>query len=678
MLLDHVDHRLGQLVLEGEVDAVLDVALDDERGKRRITLVVGIDPFALVLGKVLRLGGLADIVKERADAAEQRVGADGVGGVLGQIGHDQAVVVGAGRFHLRAMQQRMVVIRQFQQGDVGGPLEEAFQHREQAGNGHAGKQAGGEAGGHLPEHDERRQLIGESDEQGEAGDAEPAEPGRAHNPAAAADGAARENADHRREEGDDEQVEAVAVDDAGEDRDQQRHEDRRAGVDEDGDDERRQRRRRHIGQEGRGGGILHEIGKLADPVSGAHQGQVQDDDQGQQGEAAVVAHRLRILEPDVKDGGHHHREHEEDAAEQLQAFVDGDVAVVEKEVAVGDQHLVLLRADARAGLDDRLAALDGNDRRPQVDDGLLLEALGGLAVENKVRCDPVVEEAKQCERGIAAHPLGGEVDPQKRQRLLHRLHPDLRDLARGAPHPEKSHAVGHPRGETAAAVIDALPVDFPQRRQSVFRDGEAGPGVAERQKGGDIVGGHAIGTFGVKSLHNGRELGGAAGRRRERPLHAGRRHGGGRIVPFELLQGGEQFAQIGFELLERSRLELVDRWHAVAELRAAQFGLQPALVGKGRARHDAHHRELVGEHRKGGRGHPDEADEHDGGHRGDKDQERHRRAASQVFRGNRGAHGLAPPPNGDGAAAEEPELLEERHGAGGGPRTGPSPRRGRR
>ena len=100
----------------------------------------------------------------------------------------------------------------------------------------------------------------------------------------------------------------------------------------------------------------------------------------------------------------------------------------------------------------------------------------------------------------------------------------------------------------------------------------------------------------------------------------------GRIVLLELFQGGEQLAQIGLKLLQRARLQLEDRRHAVAELRAAQFGLELALVGEGRARDDAHHGELVGQHGQGGRRHPDEADEHDGGHRGHEDQERHRLA----------------------------------------------------
>ena len=61
---------------------------------------------------------------------------------------------------------------------------------------------------------------------------------------------------------------------------------------------------------------------------------------------------------------------------------------------------------------------------------LLLEALGGLAVEDEVGRDPVAEEAEQRERGLAAHALGGEVDAQEGERLLHRLHAHLGDLRR--------------------------------------------------------------------------------------------------------------------------------------------------------------------------------------------------------------------------------------------------------
>ena len=565
----------------------------------------------------------------------------------------------------------MVVIRQLQQGDVGGPLEQALQHRQQAGDGHAREQAREKAGGHLPEHNGEGQLVGEADEQREAGDGEAAQAGRAHDPAALADGAAGEDADHRREESDDEQVEPVPVDDAGENRDEQRHEDRRTRIDEDGDDQRRERGRRDIRQEGRRGDVLHEERQLADPVGGAHQREVEDDHEGEQGEAAVAAHGLGILEPDVEHRGHHHGEHEEDAAEELQALVEGHVAVVQEKLAVRDEHLVLLGRDAGAGLDDRLAPFDRDGDGPEVGEHLLLEALGGLAVVEEVGRDAVAEEAEERERALAAHALGGEVDAQESERLLQRLHAHPGDLARGTAHAEKRDAVGRAGGKRAAVVVHALAVDFAQGRQAVFNEGKARLGVTEREQRGHVVGSDAVGALGVEHLDDGGELRGAPGRGGERALHAGGGDGVGGIVALELLQGGEQLAEVGLELLQRAELELVDGRHAVEELGAAELGLEPAFVAEGRARDDAHHGELVLQHGQRGRRNPDETDEHDSRDRGHENQERHRCALLQIVRGGGCVHGLAPAPGrGGGTAAEELELGKKRHGTGGGSRLG--------
>jgi hypothetical protein len=46
---------------------------------------VGVGPLALVFAEVLRVLGLADVVKQGADPGDERMGADGIGGVLGKL-----------------------------------------------------------------------------------------------------------------------------------------------------------------------------------------------------------------------------------------------------------------------------------------------------------------------------------------------------------------------------------------------------------------------------------------------------------------------------------------------------------------------------------------------------------------------------------------------------------------
>ena len=80
VLLDQVDDRLGQVVLPAEVDAVLDVADDDQRAHRRGEVGVPVGRADLVLDEVVRLEHLADVVEVGADPHEQGIGADPLGG----------------------------------------------------------------------------------------------------------------------------------------------------------------------------------------------------------------------------------------------------------------------------------------------------------------------------------------------------------------------------------------------------------------------------------------------------------------------------------------------------------------------------------------------------------------------------------------------------------------------
>ena len=51
---------------------------------------MGINPIALVLGKVAGVLGFAQIVKQGAHAGDQRIGTNGIGGVFGQLRDHEA------------------------------------------------------------------------------------------------------------------------------------------------------------------------------------------------------------------------------------------------------------------------------------------------------------------------------------------------------------------------------------------------------------------------------------------------------------------------------------------------------------------------------------------------------------------------------------------------------------
>ena len=98
VLFDEVDQRLGQVVLVGEIDAVLDVADDDQRAHGRGQMVVpAVGAFGHVLDEVLRLEHLADVVEIGSHADEQSVGADGIGRRFADGCHGDRMVVRAGR-----------------------------------------------------------------------------------------------------------------------------------------------------------------------------------------------------------------------------------------------------------------------------------------------------------------------------------------------------------------------------------------------------------------------------------------------------------------------------------------------------------------------------------------------------------------------------------------------------
>ena len=132
VLRDERDERLGQARPVGDVDPVGDVALEDLGRRLRVELVVDVVAAGLVLDVRERVGQLADVVVVGGDAGEQRVGADRLGGPLGQVGDHDRVVVGAGRLDQQAAQQRLRRVRQLEQLEHRQDPEHVAEHREGA------------------------------------------------------------------------------------------------------------------------------------------------------------------------------------------------------------------------------------------------------------------------------------------------------------------------------------------------------------------------------------------------------------------------------------------------------------------------------------------------------------------------------------------------------------------
>ena len=148
VLLDEVDERLGEVVFFRQVDAVLDVADDDEGAHGRGEMLVA--AFAAggdVLDEVLGLEHLADIVEVGSHADEKAVGADRFGGGFGDAGDGDRVVVGAGSAADEFLQERVRGIAELEEADVGHDAEQLFDERQAAGHEVTREQAPHRAGG---------------------------------------------------------------------------------------------------------------------------------------------------------------------------------------------------------------------------------------------------------------------------------------------------------------------------------------------------------------------------------------------------------------------------------------------------------------------------------------------------------------------------------------------------
>ena len=95
----------------------------------------------LVLDEVVRLEHLADVVEIGPDADEQGVGADPLGGGLGDRADGDRVVVRARGAADQLLEQRVGDVAQLEQADPGDDPERGLDERQAAAQEEAGHQA---------------------------------------------------------------------------------------------------------------------------------------------------------------------------------------------------------------------------------------------------------------------------------------------------------------------------------------------------------------------------------------------------------------------------------------------------------------------------------------------------------------------------------------------------------
>ena len=128
VLRDEADDLDRQPVLVAEVDPVADVARDDPRARLGRQVVVDVVGAGLVLDEGQRVLHLADVVVVGRDPRQQRVGADRLGGALGEIADHDAVVIRPRRLEQEAPQQPIRRVGELQHLEHGHDPEHVAQH----------------------------------------------------------------------------------------------------------------------------------------------------------------------------------------------------------------------------------------------------------------------------------------------------------------------------------------------------------------------------------------------------------------------------------------------------------------------------------------------------------------------------------------------------------------------
>ena len=87
-------------------------------------------PAALILHEILWFFQFSDVVIISSDAGIYGIGPDARGRGLSQVTQDDRVMVGAGSLELKTLQERMIVVAQYEKAHVGACPERHFKHED--------------------------------------------------------------------------------------------------------------------------------------------------------------------------------------------------------------------------------------------------------------------------------------------------------------------------------------------------------------------------------------------------------------------------------------------------------------------------------------------------------------------------------------------------------------------
>ena len=166
VLRDEAHDGLRQALLARQLHAAGDVLVDHARALQRVEALVrrglaGAD----VLDEEGRRDQLADVVVVGADADEQRIGADAVGGALGHVPHEDRVLERAGGLVLEAPEQRVVELRELHQLNARDDAERPAEQDECADGDQRGEHAADRGDAADPEQIDEAPIGVEQPEQ---------------------------------------------------------------------------------------------------------------------------------------------------------------------------------------------------------------------------------------------------------------------------------------------------------------------------------------------------------------------------------------------------------------------------------------------------------------------------------------------------------------------------------
>ena len=88
-----------------------------------------INAVKLVFNKIMGVTEFADVMVECPDLGKQTVCPNGFCPCFNKVGNNKTMVIGAGCFHHKPLQKRMIKVHEFHKTETGGIAKHHFQNR---------------------------------------------------------------------------------------------------------------------------------------------------------------------------------------------------------------------------------------------------------------------------------------------------------------------------------------------------------------------------------------------------------------------------------------------------------------------------------------------------------------------------------------------------------------------